>query len=353
MSAIGGCARCRWEGCRGFPQMWKTHFSCLWNKYLHLYNGKWTSPIVHFFGFPSSVPSPWHNFKWRRMKTQTNNCGLTNKATGETNGNGAAREIAVHGENSANATVEVALATLPQFEGANGPMMSSREIAELVGKEHRNVMRDIRNMMETLTMSSNLSPCCKSSTYVGKDGRNYDQYELDKDTCLTLLLGYDPVARMRVVKRWQELEQQVALAQFNVPKTYREALRLAIEQDEKIEAQQKLLEEQRPKVLFADAVSSSEKTILVGELAKMLKQNGMDIGQNRLFERLREEGYLISRNGIDRNMPTQKAMDLGLFEIRETAVIRSNGTTTFSKTPRVTGRGQVYFVDRFLGREAC
>jgi len=84
--------------------------------------------------------------------------------------------------------------------------MTSREIAQLTGKQHGNVMRDIRAMMDAISTDSNLNPCAKPTTYTGKDGRQYDQYELDKDTCLTLLLGYDALARMRVVKRWQELE---------------------------------------------------------------------------------------------------------------------------------------------------
>jgi len=86
--------------------------------------------------------------------------------------------------------------------------MSSREIAKLVGKQHGNVMRDIRAMLEAIGTDSELNPCAKPTTYTGKDGRQYEQYELDKDTCLTLLLGYDPGARMKVVKRWQELEAQ-------------------------------------------------------------------------------------------------------------------------------------------------
>ena len=103
-----------------------------------------------------------------------------------------------------------------------------------------------------------------------------------------------------------------------------------------------------PKVLFADSVSVSHTTLLVGELAKILRGNGVEIGQNRLFKVLRQRGYLIARNGSDRNMPTQRAMDLGLFEIKETAITHSDGHVSVSKTPKVTGKGQVYFVNRFL-----
>ena len=105
-----------------------------------------------------------------------------------------------------------------------------------------------------------------------------------------------------------------------------------------------------PKVLFADAVSTAKTSILVGELAKLLKQNGVEIGQNRLFDWLRNRGYLIRRQGSDYNMPTQKAMDLGLFEIKETSVVHADGHTSISKTPKITGRGQCYFVDKLLGK---
>lgn len=103
-----------------------------------------------------------------------------------------------------------------------------------------------------------------------------------------------------------------------------------------------------PKVLFADAVSTSDTTILVGDLAKILRGNGVDIGATRLFQVLRDRGYLISRKGADWNSPTQKAMDLGLFRIKETAVTHSDGHVTVNKTPKVTGKGQRYFVERFL-----
>ena len=107
-----------------------------------------------------------------------------------------------------------------------------------------------------------------------------------------------------------------------------------------------------PKVLFADAVSASHASILVGELAKLLRQNGKEIGQNRLFRWLRENGYLIKRTGSDFNMPTQRSMELGLFSIKETAITHADGTVTVSKTVKVTGKGQQYFVEKFLGGAA-
>lgn len=112
------------------------------------------------------------------------------------------------------------------------------------------------------------------------------------------------------------------------------------------------IEKLKPKALFADSVTTSKTTILIGELAKILRGNGVDIGANRLFKWLRENGYLINRKGSDWNMPTQRAMNLDLFKIKETTINRSDGTTSISKTPKVTGKGQQYFINKFLkGRE--
>lgn len=109
------------------------------------------------------------------------------------------------------------------------------------------------------------------------------------------------------------------------------------------------IEKDRPKVLFADAVSASKTTILVGEMAKLLKQNGVEMGQNRLFEWLRRNGYLIRRPGSDYNTPTQYSMECGLMEIKETSVLHADGHTTVNKTPKITGKGQQYFISRLVG----
>lgn len=110
-------------------------------------------------------------------------------------------------------------------------------------------------------------------------------------------------------------------------------------------------EENRPKVLFADSVAASNTSILVGELAKLLRQNGVDIGGTRLFRWMRENGYLIRRSGSDYNMPTQRSMEMGLFTIKETAITHADGTVTVSKTVKVTPKAQIYFVNKFLGEK--
>lgn len=116
----------------------------------------------------------------------------------------------------------------------------------------------------------------------------------------------------------------------------------------KVDEQARQLKAQEGKVLFANAVESAKTSILVGDLAKILKGNGVDIGQKRLFAWLRNHGWLIKAKGASWNMPTQKAMDLALFEIKETTVTHADGHTTINKTPKVTGKGQTYFVDLFL-----
>lgn len=119
------------------------------------------------------------------------------------------------------------------------------------------------------------------------------------------------------------------------------------EQRKQLEAK---VEQDKPKVLFADSVSASKSSILVGELAKILKQNGVDTGQFRLFAWLRENGYLIKREGSDYNMPTQKSAEMGLFEVKQTIITHSDGHITTNKTPKVTGKGQVYFVNKLVSK---
>lgn len=114
-----------------------------------------------------------------------------------------------------------------------------------------------------------------------------------------------------------------------------------------IDDRNRQIAEMAPKAVFADAVSASKSNILIGELAKLLRQNGIEMGQNRLFEWMRKNGYLINRDSTDRNMPTQRAMEMGLFVVKETAITHSDGHTTVTKTPKVTGKGQVYFINKF------
>ena len=118
----------------------------------------------------------------------------------------------------------------------------------------------------------------------------------------------------------------------------------------KIEVLENKVKEDKPKVIFADAVATSQSSILIGDLAKLIKQNGVDTGQKRLFNYLRENGFLIKQKGESYNMPTQKSMDMGLFEIKERTVLNPDGSIRISKTPKVTGKGQQYFINVFLSK---
>ena len=154
-------------------------------------------------------------------------------------------------------------------------------------------------------------------------------------------------------KRWVTSEVLPALrktGQYQVKELSGQELmaKALIEAQSVLAAKDKVIEEMKPKVVFADAVATSHTSILVGELAKILKQNGIDMGQKRLFAWLREKGYLIKRKGTDYNMPTQKAMDLGLFEIKEGSYVNGSGVNITTKTPKVTGKGQQYFINKFL-----
>ncbi len=142
------------------------------------------------------------------------------------------------------------------------------------------------------------------------------------------------------------LEQAIANPDFTIG-----LLANLKEEREKRQAAEVRLEEQRPKVLFADSVEASQSSILIRELAILLKQNGINTGEKRLYEWLRSNGYLVKRFGTDRNMPTQRSMDLGLFEIKETPINHNSGLISINKTTKVTGKGQVYFINKFLSQQ--
>jgi anti-repressor protein len=224
-------------------------------------------------------------------------------------------------------------------------------------------LEDVARGLGFTTVATSGNECVRWSRveqYLTELGFNKDNGYLPDDTFIPENIFYRLAmkAKNETAEKFQAIVADEILPTIRktgsyiaLPKSYAEALR---ELAATVEAKEQLaatVERMKPKELFADSVVASNTSILIGELAKILKQNGIDVGQNRLFDWLRKKGYLISRQGTDYNMPTQRSMDLGLFIIKETVLNHSDGHVSVSKTPKVTGKGQVYFVNKFLEKE--
>lgn len=227
---------------------------------------------------------------------------------------------------------------------------TSLRVAEVFEKDHKHVLETISN----LAAEKSAAKFFAEATYDNR-GKQYPMYYMSRDGFTLLAMGFTGKRalqfKIQYIQAFNSMETQIRTG-YAIPGSYAEALKLAANQAEKIEQQKQTIAIQAPKALFADAVATSQTTILVGDLAKVLKQNGVDIGAKRLFAWLREQGYLIKRIGADYNSPTQRAMELGLFEVKETAISHSDGHVTVQKTPKVTGKGQQYFINKFLQKEA-
>ena len=229
------------------------------------------------------------------------------------------------------------------------PVASSRQIAESFEKNHRDVLRAVDSLKEDVR---NFAQMFFETDTPDSYGRPQRTYLMTRDGFTLLAMGFTGKAalawKLKYIAAFNEMEKQLAQ---RPPLSSSELMAQAlIAAHDELEHKNAQIAELTPKGIFADAVSASKQSILVGELAKLLCQNGVDIGPNRLFDWLRANGYLIRRNGTDRNMPTQRAVEMGLFEIKESTVVHSDGHTTINKTPKVTGKGQVYFVNLFLKR---
>lgn len=192
----------------------------------------------------------------------------------------------------------------------------------------------------------------KLGSQIATSGQNRNMTIINESGLYSLVLS-SKLPSAKKFKRWVTSEVLPTLrktGQYQVKELSGQELmaKALIEAQSVLAAKDKQIQEMKPKVVFADAVATSHTSILVGELAKILKQNGIDMGQKRLFAWLREKGYLIKRQGTDYNMPTQKAMDLGLFEIKEGSYVNGSGVNITTKTPKVTGKGQQYFINKFL-----
>ena len=233
----------------------------------------------------------------------------------------------------------------------NQVVVDSRSVAKNFNKEHRNVVRDIENLIQKDVLK--IEHMFQQVEIPDSYGRKQKTYYMNRDGFSLLVMGFTGAEaiewKLKYIEAFNSMEKKLknplALPNFSNPA---EAARAWADEFEKRKQAEQLIEAQKPKVIFAEAVSASKTSILVGELAKILRGNGIPIGQRRFFQWLRENGYLIKRKGTDYNMPTQRSMELGLFEIKEGSYVNGDGVNVITKTPKITGKGQNYFINKFL-----
>lgn len=231
---------------------------------------------------------------------------------------------------------------------------SSRNVAEHFEKEHKNVLQAIENIKAE---NSAVTKMFFETSYKAGTGKSYKEYLMNRDGFSLLVMGFTGAKalawKLKYIEAFNAMEAKLAdrgKDSYMIADPVDRAKKW-IEEEEVRQRQAAELEAAKPKVVFADAVATSKTSILIGELAKLIKQNGIDIGQNRLFEWLRVNKFLISRKGTDYNTPTQKAMEMGLFEIKESSHINGDGVNIVTKTSKVTGKGQQYFINKFLAKK--
>lgn len=226
------------------------------------------------------------------------------------------------------------------------PYFVGKDVAEILG--YLNTQKAIRDHIDDED---------KLTERIVLSGQNREVIFINESGLYSLILS-SRMSNARKFKHWVTAEVLPAIRKhgmyavddlINNPELAIKAFTALKEEKEKNKALLKDNERMKPKEVFADAVATSSASILIGELAKILKQNGIDTGEKRLFVWLRENGYLIRRKGTDYNMPTQKSMELELFEVKETVITHAQGHSTISKTTNVTGKGQQYFINKFLG----
>lgn len=221
------------------------------------------------------------------------------------------------------------------------PWFVAKDVADTLG--YQNGSRDVNRHTDEED---------RTKTMVFDGNQNKETILINESGLYSLVLS-SKLPNAKQFRRWVTSEVLPSLRKYgsynmNIPRTLPDALKAYANEIEEHNKTKALLEEQKPKVLFADAVNASHTSILVGDLAKLLRQNGLDIGQNRLFEKLRQEGYLIKQKGESYNMPTQRSMDMKLFEVKESTFTNPDGSTHITKTSKVTGKGQIYFANRYL-----
>ena len=227
--------------------------------------------------------------------------------------------------------------------------VSARELHKTVGSTERFSSWFERQLQFGFVENEDYTGCKKFNTLANQELQDYDMsVDMAKHICMVQRTEKAKEVRQYLIdleKAWNTPEQVMA-----------RALKLADKTIDKLKAEnfalEKKIEQDKPKTIFADAVSASHTSILVGDLAKLICQNGVQIGQKRLFEWLRLNGYLI-KGGMSRNMPTQRSLEMGLFEIKESTIQNPDGSVRITRTPKVTGKGQVYFVNKFLSEDCA
>ena len=220
----------------------------------------------------------------------------------------------------------------------------SRNVAEHFEKQHKHVLETIDNLVAQNSATKNMF-LEQTREYRGRDFRFY---LMNRDGFSLLVMGFTGKAalewKLKYIEAFNAMEKAIQTPQLTPAEQMAQGLlaaqKLLAEKDKRIE-------EMRPKEIFADAVTASKTSILVGGLAKLIKQQGIDIGQKRLFAWMRENGFLI-KSSTEKNMPTQRAMDMKLFEVKEGSFVDGNGVNRITRTTKVTGKGQIYFVNKFL-----
>lgn len=218
------------------------------------------------------------------------------------------------------------------------PYFVGKDVADTLG--YQNGSRDINRHVDEED---------RLKTMVFDGNQNKETIVINESGVYALIFG-SKLPSAKKFKHWvtsEVLPQIRKTGNYKMPGTYAEALRELADQAERNEALLLENKEMKPKALFADAVNDSDTDILVGDLAKLIKQNGHDIGQKRLFQWMRDNGYLM-KSGNSKNLPTQKAMQLGLFRIKERTINNPDGSIRITKTTKVTGKGQIYFVNKFI-----
>lgn len=223
--------------------------------------------------------------------------------------------------------------------------VSARELHKTVGSTERFSSWFERQLQFGFVENEDYIGCKKFNTLANQELQDYDlSVDMAKHICMVQRTEKAKEVRQYLInleKAWNTPEQVMA-----------RALKLADRTIESLKAEnlvlEKKIEQDRPKTIFADAVSASRTSILIGDLAKLICQNGYQIGQKRLFQWMRDNGYLIKRRGADWNMPTQKSIEMGLFEIKESTHVDGNGCNITTRTPKATGKAQIYFINKFL-----